>query len=130
MPNQELIEFDGAYINKQALLDRILQKSVVNPKTGCREWTGEVIVNGYGKISFGSRTKGKRRCVKAHRVHWMLRNHVLPRDIYVLHKCDNRLCVELDHLFIGTAADNTQDMFDQGRAHCQKVNKSEETDDE
>lgn len=46
---------------------------------------------------------------------WQEKNGRIPEGLCVLHKCDNRGCINPDHLFIGTKKDNTQDMFNKKR---------------
>lgn len=55
---------------------------------------------------------------KAHRVAWRLFNGEIPNGMKVLHKCDIPRCVNPDHLFLGTQADNVRDMVSKGRNRC------------
>lgn len=50
------------------------------------------------------------------RAAWRLMRGEVPKGICVLHRCDNPLCVNPDHLFLGSMADNVADMWDKGRA--------------
>ena len=92
---------------KRALLERLLTKSIISP-SGCREWTGAIDDDGYGRINF----EGKNR--SAHILMWTV-NNGLPGKLCVLHRCDNRRCINLDHLFLGTQVDNIKDMILKGR---------------
>jgi hypothetical protein len=51
----------------------------------------------------------------AHHLTWMEVNGSIPEGLFVLHRCDVRSCVNPDHLFLGTAKDNTTDMITKGR---------------
>jgi DNA-binding CsgD family transcriptional regulator len=75
----------------------------------CWEWQGYVGPNGYGQIGH------KRGIMTAHRVSWLIHHGPIPEGMMVLHKCDNRKCVNPDHLYLGTASDNMRDAYTRGR---------------
>lgn len=91
----------------QSLSGRFFAKVRV-VESGCHEWQGYITKNGYGQIG------NEGRIYYAHRVAWLL-NHGDPGDSYVLHKCDNRCCVNPEHLFLGTFQDNMDDMINKKR---------------
>lgn len=110
---------DEAVICKRArkrtdLRDRFATKYVVG-QDGCWEWTAALDHWGYGHIHTGSEIDGNRRMEKAHRVSWKLHRGPVAEDLCVLHHCDNPRCVNPDHLFLGTHADNTEDKKKKGR---------------
>ena len=80
----------------------------VNKTGACWLWTGAKS-GGYGNISVNGST------TKAHRISWEWTNGPIPEGMAVLHKCDVRLCVRPDHLFLGSIADNANDMVNKGR---------------
>ena len=77
---------------------------------GCWNWVGGKTVKGYGNFYFASGVY-----VLAHRWAWMEAHGPIPDSLFVCHRCDNRLCVRLDHLFLGTNLDNLADMVSKGR---------------
>jgi hypothetical protein len=84
--------------------------------TGCWEWTGSRQPEGYPQVYHNGR---KRRLT---RVIWeAVSGRSLQPGECVLHKCDNRSCVNPVHLFVGTVKDNAQDMCKKGRHPKQKL---------
>lgn len=79
------------------------------PETGCLLWTGYKAHVGYGIIRY------ENRAAYAHRVAWALVHGPIPPKMMVCHHCDVPLCVNSDHLFLGTAKDNMQDALKKGR---------------
>jgi hypothetical protein len=87
----------------------------VNKETSCWEWQGTKDGHGYGTFSLGG---GKSE--KASRFSWQYYNGEIPDGLFACHICDNPPCVNPNHLFLGTATDNMQDMIAKGRAGWQK----------
>lgn len=89
------------------------------PWSGCWIWTGAATsVHGHMHGIFNVETNKKNRKAKvstAYRVAWELYVGKVPDGMCVLHKCDNRLCVNPTHLWIGTKKENTHDMIRKGR---------------
>jgi hypothetical protein len=90
------------------LYDRFMEKVEIDPVSGCWNWKGRT-TRSYGQIRTG------KTMTRAHRASWLLFRGKIDNDLYVCHKCDNTLCVNPDHLFLGTQTDNMQDMMSKGR---------------
>jgi hypothetical protein len=89
----------------------------LNPVTGCWEWLGAKYTDGYGMMKY------KGRLQATHRIAAMIWKGFKPESgLWVLHKCDNRICCNPKHLFIGTGGDNLLDCVSKGRhQHAKKT---------
>ena len=82
------------------------------PELGpCWVWTGATN-GGYGIL----KVPGEKRVVRAHIFSWKQENGPVPEGLFVLHHCDQRPCIRIPHLFMGTNQDNMKDMAAKGRA--------------
>jgi hypothetical protein len=100
----------GPFDYRKSAHQRFEQRYTPAPNSGCWLWTDATMKRGgYGQMS----AFGKPR--PAHRISWMLYRGEIPPGKFVCHKCDVPLCVNPDHLFLGTPSDNMQDCSRKGR---------------
>jgi|688.fasta_scaffold1093808_2 hypothetical protein len=90
------------------ILDKLMDGCIPEPNSGCWLWL-KCEAKGYGKIRF------KNKLATASRVSY--ETFICdPGDKHVLHKCDNPLCINPEHLFLGTHDDNMRDKVSKNRS--------------
>jgi len=97
---------------KKDIKTRILSRIKINPETGCWLLPIEKKNKGYAKMRINGINK------RSHRVSYETFVGPIPEGLLVLHHCDVRHCVNPEHLFLGTAKDNYEDMIRKNRGKC------------
>ena len=85
---------------------RFFSKVSIDPR-GCWEWTASTR-SGYGAF------KLSHRIISAHRLSYRIFYGEDAGQMLVCHKCDNKRCINPEHLFLGTYSDNLKDSYDKG----------------
>ena len=89
---------------------KYLLSKTITTESGCMEWQGAInLLNGYGMAT----VFGKSETI--HRHIYRLSKGEIPKGLFVLHKCDNKICINPEHLFLGTNQDNIDDMIQKDR---------------
>lgn len=107
------------------LEERINRVGWTVTESGCWEWNGRKNVHGYGELDYGGTSLG------AHRAAYVIFKGEIEDGLFVCHSCDNRGCMNPDHLWLGTGRDNMADMVDKNRsAYGVRSRSSVFTDDD
>ncbi len=92
-------------------LEELVKKSIEKQENGCWNWTSSIATKtGYGKLVFGGKD------ISAHRASYTVFKGEIPKGKHVCHTCDNKKCVNPEHLWVGTAKENMQDKISKGRS--------------
>lgn len=114
MKSQSWIENRYASHKRRAAtyIERFWSRVDKRQEDDCWPWLGTTNQTGYGVVRLGGRYE------IAHRVAWQIHNNrVIPEALFGCHSCDNPVCCNPNHIFLGTPADNSSDMVRKGRSH-------------
>lgn len=95
-------------MNNEEMKSYLMQRCIKQPN-GCWEWTKARTSWGYGVFRDGKEMK------MPHKEMYRLFRGEVTDNLFVCHSCDNRGCINPDHLFLGTQQDNMDDMKQKGR---------------
>lgn len=104
--------FECSRMHLRVSSERFLSNYIPEPNSGCWLWTGCIYEGrGYGKCRWDTKN------MSAHRASWIIHNGPIPDGMFVLHKCDTKICINPNHLYLGTQSQNMFDRYSRGNNH-------------
>ena len=100
--------------------ERFWTSVLIASDADCWIWQKSKDRKGYGKFGTGSMKDGTRRIEIASRMAWIITHGEIEDGLFVCHRCDNPSCCNPSHLYLGTCADNLQEMHGKGRFRNKK----------
>lgn len=113
--------------DRKALYEKLMAYSMDDPETGCRVWMRNRKKTQYG-LAYGKtqasprKTQSPGKYWSTHRLMWRVVKGPIPEGKFVLHKCNNPPCINIEHLYIG---DHNQNMQDKVKANRQSFSRGE-----
>jgi hypothetical protein len=92
------------------IAQRLIHYTKVDPVSGCHIWQASTRDTGYGQLHLHGRN------LLAHRVAWEIKHGSIPKGMNLCHRCDERRCINPDHLFIASQSANMADRSRKDRA--------------
>lgn len=116
---RRLLKYGDANYNNRPMtygneIERFHQKYIPEPNSGCWLWIGGTRANSKGKL-YSRHFRDNGTSINGHRFSWIIHNGLIPEELCICHICDVTLCVNPEHLFIGTHQDNMTDMTNKNR---------------
>lgn len=111
----------GGHYRQSVTSEEYLSQRTSICENGCWLWTKGKDRDGYGQCQSALCAR-QLKVTRAHQLAWATINGLIPSGMFVCHRCDNPSCINPEHLFIGTALDNNQDMIRKGRSRPGKGN--------